>query len=78
MAMVMSFSDSLYPIATGVGIVVGGTIAELAGPRVALASAGCGGLVMTAVVWVVLGAGTAHRGSRLEPVKADAMEPVRQ
>ncbi|MDQ6821184.1 MAG: MFS transporter [Actinomycetota bacterium] len=78
MAMVMSFSDSLDPIVTGAGIVAGGAIAALAGPRAALATAGCGALAMTVVVWLVLGSRTAPRASRLEPVKADAMEPVRQ
>ncbi len=78
MAMVMSFSDSLYPIVTGVGIVTGGGIAALAGPRAALATAGCGALAVTVVVWVVLRPRAARRGSRLEPAKPDAMEPVRQ
>lgn len=78
MAMVMSFSDSLYPIVTGVGIVSGGAIATLAGPRAALASAGCGALAMTVVAWLVLRPRNERRGSRLEPVKPDAMEPVRQ
>ena len=54
MALVMSLNESLNQAAPGGGIVLGGVIAALAGPRVALMVAGAGSLVITAVIWVVL------------------------
>ena len=39
MAMIMSLNESLVQAAPGVGILLGGAIAALAGPRVALAVA---------------------------------------
>jgi predicted MFS family arabinose efflux permease len=91
MAMVMSFSDSLYPMVTGAGIVLGGGIGALAGTRVALATAGCGALAVTAAAWIVLRPAGDHRFAKLEPeaidpvhrrakletASPDAMEPVR-
>lgn len=74
MAMVMSFADSLYPIVTGVGIVIGGAIAALAGPRAALAAAGCGAVVVTAVVWLVLRPSGARRAARQS--QSEAMTPM--
>ncbi|HEY6397756.1 MAG TPA: MFS transporter [Solirubrobacteraceae bacterium] len=77
MAMVMSFSDSLYPVVTGAGIVLGGAIAALAGTRAALATAGCGALAVTVIVWIVLRPARADRGAKPEPATADPMSPVR-
>jgi predicted MFS family arabinose efflux permease len=77
LAMVMSFSDSLYPTVTGVGIILGGAIAALAGPRAALATAGFGALAVTAAVWIVLGPAGVHRRAKPERPSPDAMEPAR-
>ncbi len=77
MAMVMSFADSLYPMMTGAGIVTGGAIAALAGPRIALATAGCGALAVTAIVWIVLRPARVGRRAKLEPASPEAVEPVR-
>jgi MFS family permease len=77
MAMVMSFADSLYPVVTGVGIVTGGAIAALAGPRVALATAGAGALAITAIVWIVLRPpARAPRRAKPDQASPEAAEPV--
>ena len=54
MALMMGFNESMFQLVPGVGILLGGAIASLAGPRVALAIGAAGSLVVTAVVWVVL------------------------
>jgi len=54
MALVMSLNESLSQAAPGGGILLGGVIAALAGPRVALMVAGAGSLLVTAAIWVVL------------------------
>ncbi len=54
MAMVMSLNEAIGQAAPGVGILLGGAIAALANPRVALAVAGAGSLAFTVAVWVVL------------------------
>src|SRR6202022_4415552 len=59
MAMMMSLNDSLYQAVPGAGILIGGALASLAGPRLALVVAGAGALVVTAVAWVVLRPGGA-------------------
>lgn len=54
MAMMMSLNESMYQAVPGVGIVIGGALAALATPRFALAVAGVGSLLVTAVAWMVL------------------------
>ena len=54
MALVMSVNESLNQAAPGGGILLGGVIAALAGPRLALGVAGAGSLVVTAASWLVL------------------------
>jgi len=54
MALMMSLQESLYQSVPGVGIVLGGTITALGSPRAALAVAGVGSLVITALVWLML------------------------
>jgi MFS family permease len=54
MAMVMSLNDSISQSVPGAGILLGGGIAVLAGPRVAFAVAGVGALVVTAAAWVMM------------------------
>ena len=48
MALVMSFNESIFQFMPGVGIAVGGAVAALAGPRVALAAGGAGALAVAA------------------------------
>jgi MFS family permease len=54
MALMMSFNESMLVLIPGLGILLGGAIAALAGPRAALAIGGAGSLVVTAAIWVVL------------------------
>jgi predicted MFS family arabinose efflux permease len=61
MALVMSLNESITEAAPGLGIVLGGSIATLSGPRVAFAVAGAGALAITGVAWIVLAPGDAVR-----------------
>jgi MFS family permease len=54
MALIMSLDESLLQSVPGAGILLGGTIAALGSPRAALAVAGAGSLVITAVAWFAL------------------------
>jgi MFS transporter len=54
MAMMMSLNESMYQAVPGGGILLGGALASLASPRLALAVAGGGALAITAIAWVVL------------------------
>jgi len=54
MALMMGFNESMFQLVPGVGILLGGAIAALAGPRVTLAIGAAGSLVVTVVVWLVL------------------------
>jgi MFS family permease len=54
MAMIMSLNESMFQLAPGPGIVIGGAITALVGPRAALGLAGAGALLVTGIVWVVL------------------------
>jgi predicted MFS family arabinose efflux permease len=76
MALMMSLSDSIYEAVPGVGILLGGAIVLVSGPREALAVAGAGGLAVTAAVWVVLrpGAGRLEHATA-EPAPATSSQP---
>jgi Major Facilitator Superfamily len=67
MAMMMSLNESMYQALPGVGIALGGALAALATPRIALAVAGAGSLGITVVAWAVL----TPRGA-LAPVVEDS------
>ena len=54
MAVMMSVNESMFELIPGLGILLGGAIAALAGPRVALGVAGLGSLVVMVAVWVAL------------------------
>jgi MFS family permease len=54
MALMMSFNEAMFQIMPGVGIVVGGAISALAGPRPALAAAAGGSLMVAIISWLVL------------------------
>jgi predicted MFS family arabinose efflux permease len=54
MALMMSLNESLFQSVPGAGILLGGAITALASPRAALAVAGVGSLVITAVAWFAL------------------------
>jgi MFS family permease len=55
MALVLSFDQSMFEAVPGVGIVLGGAIATLAGPRAAFGTAAAGSLVLSALMWIKLG-----------------------
>jgi MFS family permease len=59
MAMMMSLNESLFQAVPGIGIIVGGALAALAGPRVALGVAAGGAALVTLVAWVLLEPGGA-------------------
>jgi hypothetical protein len=54
MALMMGFNESMFQLVPGLGILLGGAIASLAGPRVTLGIGAAGSLVVTVVVWIVL------------------------
>jgi predicted MFS family arabinose efflux permease len=76
MALTMSLNESVTQAAPGVGIVIGGIIAALAGPRIALAAAGIGALMVTVAAWIVLRPGTAGLDARKSPDGGAAHEPA--
>jgi MFS family permease len=54
MAVVMSLNDSVWQAFPGIGILVGGAVAQINGPRMALILAGAGSAVIAAAVPLVL------------------------
>lgn len=54
MALIMSLNESILEAAPGGGILIGGAITALSGPRAALAVAGGGALIVAAVAPVIL------------------------
>jgi predicted MFS family arabinose efflux permease len=59
MARIMSLSESVSEAVPGGGMIIGGAITALTGPRAALATAGVGALMITAVTAFVLRPGRA-------------------
>jgi MFS family permease len=54
MAIVVGLNESIAQATPGLGILLGGTIAAVADPRIALAVAAAGSLAFTAATWVAL------------------------
>jgi MFS family permease len=54
MALMMSVNESMLELIPGLGILLGGAVASLAGPRAALGLGGVGALAVMAAVWLVL------------------------
>lgn len=54
MALVMSINEAVVQAVPGLGILLGGTITALTGPRVALAVSAAGSLAFTVVAWLAL------------------------
>ncbi len=50
MTLVMSFSDSVSQLAPGIGIVIGGVVTTLAGPRVAFTAAAAGSILFAVTI----------------------------
>jgi hypothetical protein len=79
----MSLNESLSEAVPGAGILIGGAITALSSPRVALAVAAAGALVVAVAAWLVLGpAGVSPRPGQPpgpgEPAgPGDAPDPAR-
>jgi hypothetical protein len=71
MALMMSLNESMFQAVPGGGILLGGALAALASPRIALAVAGGGALVITAIAWLVL-----TPTGALRPAPPDAVLPA--
>lgn len=74
MALMMSLNESIFQAAPGVGILLGGVLAELAGARVAFAVGAGGALAITVLAWVLLSSvsatGPSPRAERGPPLTA--------
>jgi len=75
MAMMMSLNESIFQAVPGGGIALGGTLAALASPRIALAVAGGGALLVTAATWALLGPGGALGRSSSPPPEEEGPRP---
>jgi hypothetical protein len=67
----MSFTESIIEAVPGVGIALGGAIAAMAGPRVALAVAAAGSLGIAVLAWVMLRPSSVERGKLAPTVQAN-------
>jgi hypothetical protein len=79
----MSVNESMFELIPGLGILLGGAIAALAGPRAALGVAGVGSLVVMIAVWVALRPGVLRSEAErtaVVPAHPDrgAPQPLRQ
>jgi len=74
MALIMSVTDSMSMLAPGVGIVLGGVIAELASARAAFGVAAAGSLLFAVSVPFAFRQATGRRGEARRPVDATAEE----
>ena len=54
MALIMSLNESLLQAVPGVGIVIGGAITAIAGPRIALGVAAAGAFAVTVAAMILL------------------------
>lgn len=54
MALILGLNESIFQAVPGIGIVLGGAIAALAGPRAALATGAGGSLIVAIAIWVKL------------------------
>jgi MFS family permease len=54
MALILSLNESIFEAIPGIGILLGGGIAALAGPRTALATGAAGSLAVAVIMWARL------------------------
>jgi predicted MFS family arabinose efflux permease len=78
MALIMSLSESIFQAVPGAGILIGGAIAATAGPRVALAAAGGGALVVASLAWTMLRAQTGPPRVTALPEEREVARPGAQ
>jgi predicted MFS family arabinose efflux permease len=76
MARVMGLNESLAQATPGLGIVLGGAIAALSGPRIALGVAAAGSFAFMAVAWVALGRPGFGEPPPPEPAASRAAHPA--
>jgi predicted MFS family arabinose efflux permease len=79
MALMLSLNESIFQAVPGAGILLGGAIASLAGPRAALATGAAGSFLVALTMWVKLrplGPITAPIGPAPEPELAIPREPT--
>lgn len=78
MAMMMGLHEALFQSVPGVGILLGGAITALGGPRAALALAGAGSLAVTVAAWFALAVlGSPARSAPGDPVSDAPADPQR-
>jgi hypothetical protein len=80
MGLMMGLYESILQAAPGAGIIIGGALAALAGPRVALGVAGGGALAITGLALTALGPGggsiVGHHTARGAPASATDGAPA--
>jgi predicted MFS family arabinose efflux permease len=77
MAIIMSLNESIFQAMPGIGFALGGALAALAGPRVALAVGGAGSLLVMAAAWVLLSPSPdGHEPPRAEPAGPQTIAPT--
>jgi hypothetical protein len=72
MALMMSFNESMSLFVPGLGIVLGGTVAALANPRAAWATAAAGSLAVAVAAWIVLRPAAQRAPAPSEPTRREA------
>jgi hypothetical protein len=76
MARIMSLNESMFQAVPGAGIVLGGVLAGVTTPRVALAVAAGGALLVTAAAWLLLApSGPVGEPPRSPPPDVEAERP---
>jgi MFS family permease len=75
MALIMSFNESVSLFVPGIGITLGGTVAALADPRAAWATAAVGSLAVAAAAWIMLRPTLQRAPTPPEPTRRDPTRP---
>ena len=81
MALILSLNESTMQAAPGIGILIGGGIAAVAGPRTALATGAAASLIVGAAMWVRLSGSAAAKAAPATPLalgepELDISEPA--
>jgi predicted MFS family arabinose efflux permease len=76
MALIVSLSESIIQAAPGVGILLGGAVTALAGPRAGFAVAAGGSLVVGAAAWLRLNFGGAQSAPAAASPAPKSDEPL--
>jgi predicted MFS family arabinose efflux permease len=76
MALIVSLSESIIQAAPGAGILLGGAVTALAGPRAGFAVAAGGSLVVGAAAWLRLNLGVAQPVPTASPAAPKSDQPL--